>query len=79
MQRNSGESVRPPIRLKEPLAKRRGHASRGFIFKRLIEEPQFALFQTLQPPPGHFATGGIDDRIDSTLPPVFSPNTVPRS
>jgi hypothetical protein len=28
---------------------------------------------------GHFATGGIDDRIDATLPPVFSPNTVPRS
>jgi hypothetical protein len=28
---------------------------------------------------GHFTTGGIDDKIDSTLPPVFSPNTVPRS
>jgi hypothetical protein len=28
---------------------------------------------------GHFTTGGIDDRIDSTLPPVFRPNTVPRS
>lgn len=28
---------------------------------------------------GHLTTGGIDDRIDSTLPPVFSPNVVPRS
>jgi hypothetical protein len=28
---------------------------------------------------GHFTTGGIDDKIDSTLPPVFRPNTVPRS
>jgi hypothetical protein len=28
---------------------------------------------------GHFTTGGIDDRILSTLPPVFSPNVVPRS
>lgn len=28
---------------------------------------------------GHFATGGIDDRIESTLPPVFSPKMVPRS
>ena len=28
---------------------------------------------------GHFTTGGIEDRIDSTLPPVRSPNTVPRS
>ena len=28
---------------------------------------------------GHFTTGGIDDRIASTLPPVFRPNTVPRS
>ncbi len=23
---------------------------------------------------GHFTSGGIDDRIESTLPPVFSPN-----
>jgi hypothetical protein len=28
---------------------------------------------------GHFTTGGIDDRIESTLPPVLRPNTVPRS
>jgi hypothetical protein len=28
---------------------------------------------------GHLTTGGIDDRIESTLPPVFRPNTVPRS
>ena len=28
---------------------------------------------------GHFTTGGIELRIDSTLPPVFSPNIVPRS
>ncbi len=28
---------------------------------------------------GHFASGGMDDRIEATLPPVFSPNTVPRS
>lgn len=28
---------------------------------------------------GHFTTGGIEDRIDSVLPPVFRPNVVPRS
>ena len=30
-------------------------------------------------PYGHFTIGGIDDKIASTLPPVLSPNTVPRS
>jgi hypothetical protein len=28
---------------------------------------------------GHFTSGGIDDRMESTLPPVFSPKMVPRS
>ena len=28
---------------------------------------------------GHFTTGGMDDRIESTLPPVLSPKMVPRS
>lgn len=28
---------------------------------------------------GHFTTGGIEERIESTLPPVLSPNTVPLS
>jgi hypothetical protein len=28
---------------------------------------------------GHFTEGGMDDRIDSTLPPVFRPKMVPRS
>lgn len=28
---------------------------------------------------GHFTTGGSDDRIESTLPPVFRPKMVPRS
>jgi hypothetical protein len=28
---------------------------------------------------GHFTSGGIDDRIESTLPPVFRPKSVPRS
>jgi len=28
---------------------------------------------------GHFTSGGMDDRMASTLPPVFRPNTVPRS
>ena len=28
---------------------------------------------------GHFTTGGMDDRIEATLPPVFRPNRVPRS
>ena len=28
---------------------------------------------------GHFTTGGIDDRIESTLPPVRRPKIVPRS
>ena len=30
-------------------------------------------------PQGHFTSGGSDDRIASTLPPVMSPNLVPRS
>ena len=30
-------------------------------------------------PQGHFASGGIELRIDSTLPPVFRPKVVPRS
>jgi hypothetical protein len=28
---------------------------------------------------GHFTTGGIEERIESTLPPVLRPNTVPLS
>jgi hypothetical protein len=28
---------------------------------------------------GHFTTGGIEERIDSTLPPVRRPKMVPRS
>ncbi len=28
---------------------------------------------------GHFTTGGIEERIESTLPPVRSPKIVPRS
>ena len=28
---------------------------------------------------GHFTSGGIDDRIEVTLPPVFRPKMVPRS
>ena len=31
------------------------------------------------PPQGHLTTGGMDERIDSMLPPVFRPNIVPRS
>ena len=30
-------------------------------------------------PHGHRTVGGIDDRIESTLPPVFRPKIVPRS
>jgi hypothetical protein len=30
-------------------------------------------------PYGHFTTGGMEERIESTLPPVFSPKIVPRS
>ncbi len=28
---------------------------------------------------GHFTSGGSEDRMDSMLPPVLSPNSVPRS
>ena len=28
---------------------------------------------------GHFTSGGMDERIESTLPPVFNPKIVPRS
>jgi hypothetical protein len=28
---------------------------------------------------GHFTMGGMEERIDSTLPPVFKPKIVPRS
>ena len=30
-------------------------------------------------PQGHFTLGGMDERIESTLPPVLSPKIVPRS
>ena len=30
-------------------------------------------------PHGHFTKGGIEERIEATLPPVFSPKMVPRS
>lgn len=30
-------------------------------------------------PHGHFTVGGMEDRIEFTLPPVLRPNTVPRS
>ena len=45
-------------------------------FKKRIDGP--AAARPLGPH-GHFATGGIEERIDSTLPPVRSPKTVPRS
>ncbi len=28
---------------------------------------------------GHFTNGGMEERIESTLPPVFNPKIVPRS
>ena len=28
---------------------------------------------------GHFTSGGMEERMESTLPPVFSPKMVPRS
>jgi hypothetical protein len=43
------------------------------LSRAMTRKPEFVH------PYGHFATGGMDDRIDSTLPPVFRPNTVPRS
>lgn len=30
-------------------------------------------------PYGHFTSGGIEERIESTLPPVLRPKIVPRS
>ena len=41
--------------------------------------PAFAGMSGDQFTHGHFTTGGIEDRIDSTLPPVLSPKIVPRS
>ena len=38
-----------------------------------------AALAALIDPYGHFTSGGIDIRIASTFPPVFSPNVVPRS
>ncbi len=33
----------------------------------------------LPQPQGHFTTGGMEERIDSILPPVLKPNIVPLS
>jgi exopolysaccharide production protein ExoZ len=61
----------------------------GLAVHVLIERPLIAwtrsLFRGRRPEPGpveaqgHFTTGGIEERIEVTLPPVFSPNIVPRS
>ena len=47
---------------------------------RLMEETARLIGETAaRPAHGHFTTGGIDDRIEATLPPVLSPKMVPRS
>ncbi len=47
------------------------HDGAGDARRRPAEERAFAY--------GHFAKGGIELRIDSTLPPVRRPKVVPRS
>jgi hypothetical protein len=38
-----------------------------------------AFIPFLSPYQGHFTTGGMEDRIDLTFPPVLRPNVVPLS
>lgn len=38
-----------------------------------VNAPSLSIFY------GHFTVGGMDERIESTLPPVFNPKIVPRS
>ena len=50
------------------------------LWRRELFAPVDPLRETLAPwPQGHRTAGGIEDRIDSTLPPVLSPKMVPRS
>ncbi len=45
----------------------------------LVLAGTWALARDRREDHGHFTTGGIEDRIDSTLPPVRKPKMVPRS
>ena len=56
-----------------------GFALRALLWTLPPDARLLYLSQTTLSAYGHFATGGIDERIDSTLPPVFSPKIVPRS
>ena len=49
----------------------------SFLARAILQENRYPLF--LIALYGHFTTGGIDDRMLSTLPPVFRPKIVPRS
>jgi hypothetical protein len=45
----------------------------------LFHDPDEHRYTSGQAAQGHFTSGGSEDRIESTLPPVFSPKIVPRS
>ncbi len=47
--------------------------------RQLFDPERANVAASVVMPYGHFTTGGIEDRIDSTLPPVRRPKMVPRS
>lgn len=51
----------------------------GEATQRVAHDIGFVTITAPSSPQGHFATGGMLERMLSTLPPVFSPNVVPRS
>ena len=47
--------------------------------REFVRKAHYSGSRVCELPYGHFASGGSDDRIESTLPPVFRPKVVPRS
>ena len=62
---------------------RSGQRQRGvparFALSFFQDDRTLAPRAPASPPHGHATAGGMDERIESTLPPVFRPNSVPRS
>ena len=65
------------LRIKRYYGERRGIAQARF--GAACSERNAGRNSSARSAHGHFTTGGSDDRIESTLPPVRRPKIVPRS